>query len=523
LLSVAGQLVAGPWHLYGPYGRQNTLVMIHSPLYYHLAALVAWPFYRAKLDFVSAALIGGRLLSILCLGLTLAVAYRLARLDGAQARAGWWSVFLFAALPVVGFQPYAVRPDMLGVALQTTGILWVISAVEGGDPKGRRLAAAYVAFGLALCVKLHFIASPIMCAGLLLWASARGRIAGRHLARALLAGSAVLFLMCGSEELATGGRMSQAVFDGAIQASRIHPADWMRVVTVSFGILSRSLGVIAVLSAVGCAGVRARAGLLGRVLALSGAALLCLVLLSAALPPDETTAGESVHRFLPWLGCAFLLIPACALVEPKTFARGRADIQLWVLCAAEAAVVLGLARASTGAWVNYALQAVLLVSILAARALARLCVGALPAGAAVSIPLAALVALVSAIRSTHQEAVLRAYDRFAVAEIVRKLGGSPTAFFFAGRPGWNRVHGRLDLVYDDWLYPAFESIHLAEPRSNWLRAALTRGAVHAVVTTSDSPRIDGLGQTLKDLGYVARFQLGPYFVWERRHGASTNR
>ncbi len=172
LLSVAGQLVEGPWTLYGPYGRHNTRVMIHSPLYYHLAALVASPFYRAGLDPVSAARLGGRLLSMLCMGLTLSGAYRLARLDGASRWAGCWSVFIVAALPLAGVQPYAVRPDMLGVGLQTTGILWVLSALQFNDSKGRRLTAAYVAFGLAFCVKLHFIATSIVCTGLLL--AARG-------------------------------------------------------------------------------------------------------------------------------------------------------------------------------------------------------------------------------------------------------------------------------------------------------------------------------------------------------------
>ena len=47
----------------------------------------------------------------------------------------------------------------------------------------------------------------------------------------------------------------------------------------------------------------------------------------------------------------------------------------------------------------------------------------------------------------------------------------PTTIFFVDRPGFNRVHGRADLVYDPWLYPVFESIKLAEPRSAWLGAS----------------------------------------------------
>src|SRR5262245_392899 len=50
LLSVARQLHRGPWELYGPFGGRNPLVLIHAPLYYHLAALLAWPMARAWLD-----------------------------------------------------------------------------------------------------------------------------------------------------------------------------------------------------------------------------------------------------------------------------------------------------------------------------------------------------------------------------------------------------------------------------------------------------------------------------------------
>ncbi len=39
VLPIAAELTAGPWRLYGPYGGDNPLVLIHAPLYYHLAAL----------------------------------------------------------------------------------------------------------------------------------------------------------------------------------------------------------------------------------------------------------------------------------------------------------------------------------------------------------------------------------------------------------------------------------------------------------------------------------------------------
>ena len=61
MFSVGRQLVYGPWGLYGPFGAQNPLVLIHAPFYYHLAALLAWPIYLAGVDPVWAALAVGQI------------------------------------------------------------------------------------------------------------------------------------------------------------------------------------------------------------------------------------------------------------------------------------------------------------------------------------------------------------------------------------------------------------------------------------------------------------------------------
>ena len=86
MLSVARQLVAGPWGLYGPFGGSNPLVLIHAPLYYRAAGLLAWPMARAGLHPVDAARIAGRLISALSLVATMGAAYRLGRLGGPAAR-----------------------------------------------------------------------------------------------------------------------------------------------------------------------------------------------------------------------------------------------------------------------------------------------------------------------------------------------------------------------------------------------------------------------------------------------------
>jgi hypothetical protein len=102
-----------------------------------------------------------------------------------------------------------------------------------------------------------------------------------------------------------------------------------------------------------------------------------------------------------------------------------------------------------------------------------------------------------------------------VARIVDKLNRPSPELFFVDRPGDNRVHGRLDLVYDNWLYPVFESMGLAEPRSIWLRQALEAGPVRVVLMTSADDRIEGLDQSLTELGYVHRGGFAPFHVWIR--------
>src|SRR5262249_31539356 len=71
MMSVARQLIEGPRDLYGPFGGSNPLVLIHAPLYYRAAALLAWPMARAGLHPVVAARVAGRLISASCLAATM--------------------------------------------------------------------------------------------------------------------------------------------------------------------------------------------------------------------------------------------------------------------------------------------------------------------------------------------------------------------------------------------------------------------------------------------------------------------
>jgi hypothetical protein len=71
------------------------------------------------------------------------------------------------------------------------------------------------------------------------------------------------------------------------------------------------------------------------------------------------------------------------------------------------------------------------------------------------------------------------------------------------------------LVHDDWLYPVFESIALAEPRSRWLGRALVKGPVRTVVATTKLPWIEGTKIDLRRLGYRSDSSVGPFYVWTR--------
>jgi len=517
LMAVAHQLIRGPWDLYGPYGGRNPWVLIHAPLYYHVAALLAWPMYRAGLAPVLAARTAGRLLSFLGFAWTLGAAYKLARLDGAPKSAGLWSMLLIAASPVVGAMPYTVRPDTLGVALQTTGVFLVLSALCSERPRGITLQVAYIAFGLASCVKQHYLMAVIVSTVLLLVAWLRGRLSFQLVARGLFTGLAIVLIVYGTEELATGGYMSRAVFQAAATTSRVHPGDWFRASIVLCGVLGNSTGLIALLAAAGLAGIDPGRGIGRRILVGAGIGQLGLLAVQSSLDllGKDLAVWEMLIAVANVAAAAFLVIPACYWLRSLSLSTSPLDRALWIYAAAEFALVIILSRLSTGAWLNYGIPAIVFVSVVTARALARACASAPSPRTALLVALASLVLLIGVSSSIWSTAQQRLVARQAVRRIFDHFGRPSSEYFFAARAGDNRVHGRPGLVYDDWLYPVFESIHLAEPRSIWLRRAVTSDDIRFIVKTSDAPSVDGLGEPLADLGFIPSIQVGPFYVWER--------
>ncbi len=179
-------------------------------------------------------------------------------------------------------------------------------------------------------------------------------------------------------------------------------------------------------------------------------------------------------------------------------------------------IVVGiLSRVTTGAWINYAIQAVVFAAVLTARALSRAFDGATSIRQTIPTAMAALAVLGSALMDVKEAASRRRADHAALARIFDYARQPPSAFYFVNRPGLNRVHGRLDLVHDDWLYPVFESLRLAEPRARWLRPMLAGGPVRVVVVDSETARLDGIPETLPALGYLSAVRIGPFLVWTR--------
>jgi hypothetical protein len=512
MLSVARQLITGPRELYGPFDGRNPLVLIHAPLYYRAAALTAWSMTRAGLKPVDAARLGGRAVSILGLAATMGAAYRLGRLGGLPRRAGWWAALLVAAAPALAGQPYAVRPDMAGVALQTWGAALALEALEG---PGRRLVLASALFGLAACVKQHLLAAWAVSVGLLVWGWLRGRLGPGAMARVVIPGAAVAALVYGGEWLVTGGRVWDAAFLAASHVGRVHPGDRNHVFIVCLGLGERSVGQISLLAAALLTAGAALPGLGRKALAWVGTVAIGLVLASSLAELRADTPEAGVRTILAAVLGALIALPTGLSFARSVFPGGRVDAALWVYLLAELALALLLLRGSSGTWINYAIPTIVFGSALLGRALARAvdtpALGRVP----VPIVLASLVLVFSSLNALRDAGRVRDYEPAIARGIFAHLGRPRSSYFFTDRPGLNRLNGRLELVYDDWLYPVFESLGLAESRSGWLSRALVEGRVLVVIATTERPLIEGTTIDLSRLGYRREVHSPPFFVWTR--------
>jgi hypothetical protein len=460
MLAVARQVSAGPGGLYGPFSGTSPLVLIHAPLYYRLAALAAWPLPRPGVDAITAAMIAGRSLSLLGMALLLLAVARLANFEGTSARAGLWAPLIVAASPVLGSFGVTVRPDTLGIALQTWGIWFVLKSLREGQGAWK----AGLFFALAVCVKQHDVVSGAVGFGLLALLGGRGRV--RQVIAAAAVGVVVLGTYAAFEEWLTGGMMSRAVVKVPAALGRVNRATWGHLATVFVEAAKLSVGL----------------------LALAGA----------------------------WLAAG-----------SKGWRGGKVDAILGLFLAAETAAMVPLCLNSTGSWVNYALEPVVLGAVLVARGLDRV-VASAPGWRCGPIVLAAVALLAADARLVRISARNRADDREALRSLLADPALGPReSRYFVAVPQYNRLYGRAELAHDDWLYSAFEAVGAAEPRSSWLRSALTTGPVQQVVVANDPHRdpmlVEGLAEPLPWLGYRKVDRFGRFDLWERRDDRLTAR
>lgn len=468
-LAAADQLIEGPGVLYGPFSGRRPLVLIHAPLYYRLTALAAWPLVRGGITPDRAVLIAGRGLALIGHLIGLVGVWALARLDGAPRRAGLWAVLLIVAAPVFGSLPASVRPDTLGVGLQTLGVWLVLRRLRDGSARRWDLPWAAVAFALALGMKQHLIVAPAVSALLLVLAWLRGRERLGPIVAALALGLVVLAGYYGLEQWLTSGQMFQAVFvlPGALR--RVNYGGWGQVQAVGFEVAKRSVGLIA-------------------------------------------------------LGLA------CLVAAPRSLLGRRLDGSLWVYLIGELALMAVLCLNTNGSWANYAMPAVVFASILIGRAAPRAIETSGSPIRVLAVPLAALVVLAADVRYVAISAQARRDAHAGLRAVLSEpeIARHPASErYFVGRPQYNRLYGRRDLAIDEWLYESFEKLSAAEPRSAWLKRALTEGPVRLVFVPLDEHHeravVPGVAEPLPALGFEPILQTGRYYVWERRDAPGTDR
>ena len=514
LLAVAHEIKAGPRGLYGPYDGRYPLVLIHAPLYYRLAGLVGWLLSHAGFEPVVAALAAGRLVSAFGFLLTLAGAFMLARLGGLPKRAGAWAALLVASTPIFGGVPFEVRPDILGIGIQTSGILLVLAALSAVPLREARLIPAAACFAVAICIKQQYLIAPLLSVVFLTAAQASGRLSVPSIVRFVAVGSGLPLLYYGGEEWITGGQMSRSVFVAALTVGQAHPADWLFSANYLLVLVWKCVGPILLLAAAGLVLVSAGRGRAQRGLVMAGAIVIGAVAGLAVIQFFVIRIGISALLTASLMMVVVVVIPACYVFE-KSLVSEWLDRALWGYFAAEMVFTTILWRLSTGGWFNYAIEAVLIGCVLTARTLARAFDRPVSWRFLISAVMAAVAVPVFAWTDVRQ--VLRRRDTEAkeMALLLNRLPQPASQIFFVDLPGANRLHGRRGLVYDPWLYPVFESIDQAEPRSGWLEEELATGATRFVATISSHAKVDGLRRSLPELGYSRSGRVGSYFLWAR--------
>jgi hypothetical protein len=460
VLAAAHQFGHGLAGLYGPYSGENPWVLIQAPLYYRLTGLLAWPLWRSGFTADTACLVAGRAISAFALIGCLALVLSLSQIDGASRRAGWLAAMIVASSPVVASFPVAMRPDMFGVFFQTLGVALVLRTLwDGSQTRSWQLSVAYAAFGIAICTKQHFLGGAVVSSVLLGVALVRGQQKAFPIALAHGVGLATVISYYGAEEILTGGMMSKSVFVLPSSIQNVTGGSWLGVLGVFLEVGKRSLGLSSLLIA--CFLVIGRRGMFRK--------------LDAVLLP-------------------FILLDLALMVK--------------------------LCLNSAGGWYNYALQPVVFAAIIGGRWLDRALDQPVPRWKKALVGVSAVVVMVSVTRNVVASSMARRDHNVALMTLLDdphiRSRPSSERYFAGGLQHCNRRFGQMRLTHDEWLYRAFEAISAVNPRSNWLRAALTTGPVHQVVVPWDDPYVPGVPDSLPLLGYRPIDRFGRYQVWDRR-------
>ncbi len=353
-----------------------------------------------------------------------------------------------------------------------------------------------------------------MSAAFLVAAWARGQIAFSAIAGCLTIALAIVIGYYGAEQWATSGRMSQSVLSAVRHVASVHPPDRFFAVNLSLALIWKGVGLILLLAASGVTMTARQPGFARKAFATVSTLLFAFI-----------TALTIVQIFTarPWVGglIAAGLVVVMAIVVPASGVVGHDLIKSVpdrMLCAfgvSEVVFAIWMWSLSTGGWFNYALEAVVIAAVVTARAMTRACERPLPRTVRLPLAIAALAVPAFAFTDIKQVLLKRNSDTDEVAAVVEKTGCAASTIFFVDLPGVNRVNGRCDIVYDAWLFPVFESMGLAEPRSAWLEQRVLDGSISAVATTSTGDKISGVNRSLGDLGFSELKRVGRYRVWMR--------
>ena len=478
-MAAARQLADGPSTLYGPFSGSDPLVLIHAPLYYRLVGLAAWPIAKTGVSPVASSLIAGRALSCVGLALTLLAAWTITRMGGIGPFGGLVTIGLIASSAIFGSFGFTVRPDTLGLALQTSGFALTLAALtDGRQTRGGRILLAGIAFGLAACVRQNLLVAAGISAAMLLIASARGRVSRAATTSGLALGAIVPIAYYGWEQWVTAGHLAEAVFVLPSRLRETAGGSWNQVKTVFFEVGKRGVGEIA-------------------------------------------------------LGLTLLMIGG-----RRTIVGTRIDAALWVVLLAETAIMIPLCLASEGSWVNYAMPPVVWASVLIGRVADRLANGPPLGWRILPLTAAGMILVVADARLIDKAESVRRDDRELMAQVLADplvASVPPDCRYFVSVPQHNRRFGRVSLAHDEWLYASFEEAGLAEPRAVWLSEAITGVTASGgpspealevvIVPTPDDdepgarPRaggyVPGVGPSLPDLGFGLVQQYEHYAVWSR--------